>query len=517
MSARSQARARREPPAPRPAPVAERLAWTSPALIAVALAAAVSTLISVTFRIDDPDLWQHLAVGRFVWTRHALPLVHQWTWPSWGQPDVNPSWGFEVLLWPFWDRGGLIGLFLWRWITTLAAFGFAWAAARQSPIRGVPGATGLVPAFVIAFCALTYRQRSDLRPETLSAVLFAAMLWILETRRSAAGGETGGAQSGPAPDRSLALIPIQWIWANTHLTAYLGVCLIGLYLLEDLFARRPAKRLAGVLAASVVISFVNPFGWKALAQPFEYFLFWRHEPVFQNIPELAPTPLRYNWSNGLPFLFVGWPILALWRAARRRGDRVEIVLCVVFTLQAILSRRFAGFYVLAATPFVSRDLTDLFALRFVPRLPLAVRAAAVSAACLLVGAVEWRRWEFPIAIALDDASFPMRACDFMAANGVRGRGMNQFGISGWQVYRFWPDRSRLPFIDIHQTGTREDRDLYAFAQVSPEAWKQLDERHRFDYALLARIQFSGDRLLDALDSDSTFALVFKDDAAALYV
>jgi hypothetical protein len=494
--------------AARPTAAIPRLAWSSPALIAVALAAAASALISVSYRIDDPDLWQHLAVGRFVWTQHALPLVHQWTWPSWGQPDVNPSWGFESLLWPFWDRGGLIGLFAWRWITTLAAFGFGWAAARRM------GSTGLVPAFVIALCALTYRQRSDLRPETLSVVLLAAMIWILETRRAARADGTSGS------DRSAWLVPIAWIWANTHLSSYMGLLLIALYLADDVLARRPGvKRLAIILATAVAISFVNPFGWKALAQPFQYALFWRHEAIYQSIPELRPPDWHYNWVNGLPVLMAGWPLLAFWRARRSGIDRVEWALMIAFTIQSLLTQRFLGFYAVVAMPFVSRDLGELMTTwsGWPPRLSLAARTGAIAVACLAVGALEWQRWEYPLRLALDDASYPMRACDFMAAHAVRGRGMNQFGLSSWQIYRFWPDRERLPFMDIHQSGTRSDREFYQFAQIDLGGWKLMNDRYHFDYALLSRIQYQADRLLDALDADTAFALVFKDDVAALYV
>ncbi|HTO92173.1 MAG TPA: hypothetical protein VMJ70_13675 [Candidatus Sulfotelmatobacter sp.] len=493
------ARGSTRPAAPRLIPA---LPWRSPALIAAALAAAASALISVTYRIDDPDLWQHLAVGRFVWTQHALPLIHQWTWPSWGQPDVNPSWGFEALLWPFWDRGGLVGLSVWRWITTLAAFGFAWAAARQM------GARGLVPAFVIAVCALTYRQRSDVRPETLSVVLLAVMMWLLESRR--AGG----------PDRSMALVPIAWAWANTHLSYYIGLLLIALYAADDLLARRPgARRLALIFAGALAISFVNPFGWRALAQPFQYALFWSHEPVFQNIPELGPPDWLFNLRNGLPLLIAGWPALVIWRFRHRRIDPVEWALMLAFTAQSLMAQRFVGFYTVVAMPFLSRDLSEALAAirRDPPRLPLAARATAVAIACFAVGTFEWQRWGYPPGIALVDGAYPMRACEFMAAHEVRGRGMNQFGMSSWQIYRFWPDRWRLPFMDIHQSGTRADRDLYQFAQVDDRGWKTIDERHHFDYALLIRVQYPADRLLDALDADTAFALVFKDDAAALYV
>jgi hypothetical protein len=515
---------------PLPAPTA--LSWRSPALWVVAIAAFASIAISVSYRIDDPDLWQHLAVGREVWTTHRLPMVHHWTWPSYGQPDVNPSWGFETLLWPFWDRGRLLGLFAWRWLTTLAAFALLWAAARRM------GAKGLAPALVLAFCALTYRQRSDLRPETLSAVLFAAQLWILETRR------------GGGPDRSAWLPALAWIWANSHVSYYLGLATTALYLAEAWWVARsrpaggpagrgaaggargrgaaaeavgpraaPAGPLAWALLASIAISFLNPYGWRSLAQPFQYVLFWRHQPVFQNIPELAAPRWSQNWTNGLPLLMAGWPALALWRAARRRPDRVELVLAAAFTAQALTAQRFLGAYTLGAAPFVSRDLGELAAsLRAGRRAwPLALRAGLVAIGCLAIGPLEWSRWDLPTRLTLDEQAYAFRACDFLAAHGVRGRGLNQFGMSGWQVFRFAPDRGRLPFIDIHQSGTRADCDLYALAQSDPAAWRALDERHRFDYVLLGRVQFAGDRLLDALDADTAFALVFKDDAAALFV
>ncbi len=528
------------------------LSWRSPALLAVALASFASILVSVSFRVDDPDLWQHLAVGKTVWLRAAPPMVHEWTWPLWGTPDVNGSWGFEALLWPFWDRGGLAGLFAWRWLTTLAAFGFLWAAARRM------GATGLTPAFVLAWCALVYRLRADLRPETLSAVLLAAMLWILETRRS------GG------PDRTPWLVAIAWMWANTHVSYYLGLFVIALYFADAWLAARTAGRRersgargavsppaapppaggaprAGWAAGSPVarllaigllagaVSFLNPFGWRALWQPFEYALFWRHEAVFQNIPELEPPRWAYNWRSGLPLLMAAWPLLAARRARRAGFDLVETVLLALFTVQSLTAQRFLGTYALVAAPFVSRDLGEWVAAlparsrgRSRPargsgpqappgsRFPLAARAAAVAAACVAIGPLEWSRWDLPLGFAMNHSSYVIAASDFMAAHGVKGRGLNTFGMAGWQVYRFWPERERLPFIDIHVSGTKEDRELYALAQSDSAAWARLDRKHRFDYVLLARVQYAGDRLLNTLDRDPAFALVFKDDAAALF-
>src|SRR4029079_18274737 len=43
---------------------------THPAVLAAALAAAISVVLSVSFAIFDPDLFQHLLVGKAIWTLH---------------------------------------------------------------------------------------------------------------------------------------------------------------------------------------------------------------------------------------------------------------------------------------------------------------------------------------------------------------------------------------------------------------------------------------------------------------
>ena len=191
---------------PQPAPVsAPPLPLGHPALVGAAVVAAACVAFTVTFRLTDSDLWQHLLVGRVIWQTHAIPMRQIWCWPTWGEPQVLPSWGFRALLWPFWTLGGTLGLFLWRWLTTLLAFGLAWAAARRM------GARGLTPLVVVALGALLYRQRSQVRPETLVVVLLALEILILETRRN------GG------PDRSWWLPMMACAWANVHILSLIHI------------------------------------------------------------------------------------------------------------------------------------------------------------------------------------------------------------------------------------------------------------------------------------------------------
>lgn len=497
--------------APVPATALPALPPGHPATILALVVAAGAILLSVTIPLFDTDLWQHLLVGKAIWTHYAVPTRQLWSWPTWGAPDDTSSysWLFRALIWPLYRAGGAWGLFAWRWATTLAAFALLWLTARRM------GARGLATLLVLVLAALTYRQRAQVRPETLAAVLLALSLWILETRRH------GG------PDRAPWLIPVLWVWANAHVSYYLGFVLVGFHLVGDLVSRRdgaggvPAvatRRLALVALAAAAAAFLNPYGWRALWQPFDFVLHWRREPIFVNVGELRPVNWSTNLRNALPLLVAGWPVLLLRRAFRRGFDPVEALCCALFTPMALSTQRFLGVYALIAAPYVARDLADALATLRTPAWAASpwTRSATVCVASLLIGIPEWRRPGLTPGTGIDLRGCPVGACDFMAARGVRGRGFTPYAFGGYLLWRFWPEGDRLPFMDIHQSGTREIRRLYQDAFSLPGAWQAADRRWRFDYVLLARVPVPGETLLDRLDADSTWALVFLDDAAALY-
>jgi hypothetical protein len=498
---------------------------------AAVVVAAIAALLAVTYAMHDPDIWQHLVVGKTIWKTHSIPSTQIWTWPTYGSPDVLPSWLFRALLWPVWDRAGLHGLYLWRWLTTLAAFGFAFLAARRM------GATGAAPLVMLVWCGLLWRQRAQVRPETLAGVLLAAQVLLLESRRAAArAGAVAGAPAARAPallserpwrDSALGLVPIAFLWANAHISWYLGFVVSGAYLADDLWRRwRPAGShprrpwgLAIAILLAAAASFANPFGWRALAQPLEYWTVWRHEPVYQTIGELAPIYWDVHVRDALPLWLaaVVFGAVARWRA--RGFDAAQAILLLVCLPQALTTQRFLGYAALALAPFAARDAADWLARR---RWPVALhaparRAALAAIACVVLVVPTLAQTYTGLGYGWVRTLYPERASDWIAEHDVRGRAFNVFPFGGYLLHRFHPDPGRLPFMDIHQAGTREIRYLYAWALQDPAAWRELDRRYRFDWVLLPRVLAGEPDLADFLDADTTWALAFADDAAALWL
>jgi hypothetical protein len=487
--------------------------------VAAVLATAAAVLALVSFPISDPDLWQHLRTGRAIWESHGLERTNVWTWPEYGSPYVISSWLFRVLLWPFYSVGGVAGLFLWRWLTTLACFGLLWAASRATRRAG---ATGLAALFVLLWCAVLYRFRSQVRPETLIAVLLAAQLWLLESRRARQSVR-------PAPtgiDPAWWLVPLAAVWINVHLSYVLGLFVTAAYLLDELWrARRRAPgaapmRIAAILLACVAASFVNPYGFGLMRQPFDYALTERNLLAFRMIAELGPIPWGPYLTTGLPLLVALPPLLALWRWRRHGPDLAQIAIYAVFIPQGLSTQRFIGYTVVAMAPFFARDAAEFCATRRWPAwlARTAGRAAAAAALAVVLLYPAFRSAPLWPSVSLRESAFPNAACDAIAAKGVRGKSFSLFSHGGFLIWRFWPERDRLPFTDIHATGSRALRDGYALALVDSAAWTALDRQHRFDWVLLPRAGMARGPLLEQLDADTTrWAAVFIDDGAAVFV
>ena len=329
------------------------------------------------------------------------------------------------------------------------------------------------------------------------------------------------------------------MWANVHISYFIGLALIAVHVAGEWRARPPrgpeSPPTANALArldraplpviglAALAISFLNPFGWRALWQPFEYFFVWRNEPVYRLIPELwsFSESWRHHLRSGLPVLMAGWVLVVLWRPRGRRFDPVEALSCLLFVGLTLLNRRFYGFLAVACVPYVARDLAAwLGAVRLPEALARpATRAALVSALAVAVALPEWLGSPLHFGIGWEPQHHPIPACDFMARHDLRGRLFNPNYYGGLLLWRFWPDTTRLPFMDVHQSGTRTERDLYAYASVRHEAWDTLVARYDFDLVMVDGHEewIAGDHLLEYVDADPRFALVFRDDAAALYL
>jgi hypothetical protein len=177
---------------------------------------------------------------------------------------------------------------------------------------------------------------------------------------------------------------------------------------------------------------------------------------------------------------------------------------VVCLTQALTTHRFLGYAALTLAPFAARDMADWLGRARWPGWLLGApeRATLAATACVALAVLALADPGYRFGVRWGHVDYPERACDWIEAHGVRGRALNVFGQGGYLLYRFYPDPGRLPFMDIHQAGTKEIRYLYAWAQQDTAAWRVLDQRFRFDWVLLPGATPGSPRLANFLDADS---------------
>ena len=279
-----------------------RLALAGAALLSAGWAALL------TLRpIVEPDLFWHLAVGRFIGEHHRLPMRNLWSYTAPDHPFLASSWLYDVMLYGVHRLGGVTAVHL----CTAALVGFTFAVvflAVRARGASIPWALSTVLALAVGSEA-----RFSPRPQVLSYVLL-ALLSLLLTRS--------------AGRRSWRTLLACWLilafWANLHAGVVFGLGLVGFHLVGDVlqsFPGRPwparGRALLGVAATGLVFLaalLVNPGGPELI----RYALF--HVSDVDDVVKLAEfviPPLQER-----PLFWAVLVVLPLLLLARIRETRV---------------------------------------------------------------------------------------------------------------------------------------------------------------------------------------------------
>src|ERR1017187_1762099 len=171
--------------------------------ITASAAVAMSAFALAFHKIDDFDTWWHLAAGRWIATHRAIPSLDTLSHTVRDHPWINLQWGFDLALYVLHARGGPALLCF------AGAIVFLIAVVLLMRVVDLHVGSSL-GALVMLLVILTAQQRITLRPELLSFLLLAGVLFVLEHGRRREG-------------RGLfLLVPLMIVWVNVHALFVLG-------------------------------------------------------------------------------------------------------------------------------------------------------------------------------------------------------------------------------------------------------------------------------------------------------
>jgi hypothetical protein len=242
--------------------------WAVLAVLLPILGALLATISTV-------DLAYHLRAGAIILDQRALPSPDTFTFTAAGLPWFDQQWAAQVFFAALFRLGGWGLLAVFRALLVGLIAWLVFRACRSAGAETRVAAWLTLAGFAVGMVAL------GLRPQLLGMVLFAGTLAILAAR-----------ERHPGLVWAIPLIVVAW--ANIHGSFFLGPAAVIVAWLEDTAGDRSrARRMLGVVVASLAATVVNPYGPAIWSYAFD----------------LAANPtirrLISEWQVTSPLTFVG--------------------------------------------------------------------------------------------------------------------------------------------------------------------------------------------------------------------
>jgi len=504
------------------------LRWLAPAIPVVA-----AFVLALT-RIEDPDAFTHLALGRDIVQQRGFPAHEPFSFASSGGPYYNTEWLFDVVLYLGFVAGGAAGVIVLKAAVVALAAGILWLdSCAWGEAAAVRPAGLLIRAAVLTTIVVMMRHRFVERPDIALMVFLAFTIYALNAYLGAGR-------------RWIFLLPaLQVVWANTHPSIVVGlvpfVAVLGggvmLRVAARLFRRwwqAPPTALpswgqlatvAIVLVGVVIASVVNPYRFDVLTLPFAL-----AEQTWFRLEVGELQPLRPSTWLG-PFVLAGFLLLSL-LATMTRLPLVPALLTLPFVHLGLSAVRFVFLFQLVAAPILARNLVLMAAsaqsvlgrgfvlVGAVAALALAVITVAVTAAG--TGPFNDARKAPAFGFGVDERRVPEGALRYLDGRGVEGRVFNTFHLGGYITWRDFP--RRVPIIDGRGFVPPSLLEEIHFANVSPRHLERLRVGYGLEAAVMAYPVHPGHVLEEVIGPDADpalaspdWALVFWDDVALVYL
>jgi hypothetical protein len=432
------------------------------------------TIRSLTGSTADPDMFWHIATGRWIVEHRALPATDVFSWYGLehGSRWLVQEWLSELVFFALHKIGGFA--LLYAFIALLSAT-TATLAGALATVRGARPLIGILVALAVGVGLTPFVSA---RPQMLTFCLLLVMCLCLER------------------GWIWAAVPIVIVGANLHGGMFpVYLVLIAFYVLPEHWP---------VLAASAAAVLVNPAHVQLLGLPFRTLLY----PGGDAVMEFKATALASNRFDLLVYLGV----LALLVAARPRlKPRDGLLALAVTALSLTAARNVALFYLLVLpvlAPYLDRERQGsetTVPARLRPQVVLLPPLAALAVAVIVLTAA---LPALPI-----DSGYPKDALAFIKSHHV-SRVLNVWQDGGYMIYNDvapFIDGRGDPFVPASTGGPDVYRE-YAGAFGMKEDWTVLARRYRVGSVLVGKsIPF-----YRVLQHSTSAEVIYEDKAFALF-
>ncbi len=487
--------------------VKKKAAWWRIGPQHVLVIALFVALFAISAReTTDPDLWWHLATGRYIVETRSIPHHDVFSFTALDHKWITHEWLTQVIMIGLYNAGGLGALLLAACAVISGAFWIVYLQCDARPHLAV---------FTVLLGALASAVTWGARPQMINILMTAAFMYLLHRYK---GGRRNALWQLPV---------LTALWVNLHSGYFLGLALIGLTLAGDALANLLAHRtvqtlsweqlrdLGLTLLACIAATLLNPNGYKMLWYPFETL---GSTAMQQYIQEWAPPNfnLPQYWPT-IVLLFGGAASMAFTRRERDLGD---VLFFFGLGLAGLLSARHIPLFAVVATPILTRYFAPIrvgrlrwnLLLLSPMRRPAGLTVAFNWALALIfVLAGGWR-----VGNVLREnrdvemRHYPVHALAYIDAHGLAEKRM--YNTYNWGGYLLW--KGYRVFIDGRADVYLDDfMNEYVLAYQLRGDWRQPLDKFKVDYILIE----SGASFETLLAVSDEWERAYRDDQAVIFV
>ena len=451
--------------------------------------------------IDDPDIWWRFRMGEWIVTHRWFPYVDAFSAYDVGQPWIEYSWGFAVLVFCMHKYFGLVGIVYlivgMALLITLTVHRLIRRARLPFILEIVLTAIALAPM----------KSLMTPRPWLFTICFFAVEVLIIEKAR----------RSGRV--RLLWwLVPLFVVWANTHIQFIYGLVAVFFIVFEvpvinvlKTFGvdveepKLPFGQMLFIAGACTLATLVSPYHVLLYRQIFDYV--GGQTGIFQNIRELHPMFFRSPGDWSVLLLLVVSAYCLGWR---RKVLIFETLLLCAGAFAAFRARRDAWFLVIAALATLGTAIHrgQGGTQRFQGKMPIVL--TAVSLAIVIFVFSQVRQINERHLATVVERSFPSEAVQFVREHRLRGPLFNHFDWGGFLIWS-------LPEIPVVMDGrvnlygdARFEQSLSTWAGRS--GWDKNPDLMKANLIIAPR----GRPLTDLLRASSHYKVEYEDEVAVVF-
>jgi hypothetical protein len=463
-------------------------------LLAVGL--AVVTVLTVSSRFNDPDLWFHMRLGRIIWESRSIPSTDLLSFTAFGHPWTAHEWLSELTIYAAYRLAGQTGLMLWfTALSSLLPVLVFYLCYRLS--------NNALVSFLCGLCSWFFATVGlAIRPHLLGHVFLVVELILLE--------------AGARNRRALwALPPLFAVWVNCHGSFFFGMGVMAAYfacsfangrwglVIAEPSAPRSRRWFGVTLLLCALALCCNPIGSRLLLYPLDTLF---HQRVgLSAVDEWLPPVLGSGRALAMVGLVVGVFVIAWLR--RSELYLKDLVLLALGSALAVRHSRMLFLFGIVATPVLCRALAPVLTADHKRQHPT-LNGVLILACCMAIAAA------FPTRAGLDAQvrrGNPTAAADYIRQAGLSGPMLNEYVFGG---YLTWALPEHKVFIDGRG-------DVYDWTGVFAEygRWATLSEdpallldKYKINLCLLSKDSLPA-RVLPYLG----WKAVFSDGVASVWV